>query len=92
MIKIDKENVEIVGNGPLVLAELSTLVHSLHYGFFIGEVKIPPEKSREMIQKAVEKGFLSDDEIAAEAEKAKKECLVDILDKLKDLLTGKDDE
>ena len=92
MIKIDMNNVEIVGNVPIVLAELSTLVHSLHYGFFTGEVKIPPEKSRKMIQKTVEKGFLSDDEIAVQAEKAKKECLVDILDKLKDLLTGKEDE
>lgn len=92
MIRIDKENVEIVGNGPFVLAELATLVHSLHYGFFVKEVGIKPEHSRKMIQKAVEKGFLSDDEAAAEAERAKKECLIDILDNLKDILSGKDDK
>lgn len=88
MIKCVNGNVDMHGNGPSLLADFATIVHSLHYGVFIDDKGFSPEKSRELILKAVEKGFKDDKEIEDEA----KECLLDVLDKIKELLTGKDDE
>lgn len=88
MIKHENGNVELKGTGPILLADLATIVRALHYGVFIDDKGFSPEKSRELILKAVEKGFKDDKEIEDEA----KECLLDVLDKIKELLTGKDDE
>lgn len=95
MLKVDKGCIEIRGNVPDVLANLSTLVHNLYHDCFIGSAEISPEESRKMIMDAVELGFLSDEEAAAKAKESKdraKDDLLRMLDKLADILKGKDDE
>lgn len=95
MIKTDKGCIEIKGNVPDVLADLSTIVHNLYHNCLIGGAEISPEESRKMIMEAVGCGFMSDEEAAENAKESKeraKEDLLRVLDKLADILKGKDDE
>ena len=71
MIKVNKGNVEISGNGLQIMSEFSTLVHS------ILEMKvesgIPEEIAKEMLRHDFETGLKSKEEIHEEAEKIKSE-------------------
>lgn len=91
MIKVDKGNVACVGDLALILAELQTLVHSLHHHAFISNADIPAEKSREMILKAVENGLANEEQTERECKK-ENDRLSEVLDALARILTGKDDE
>lgn len=92
MIKCDKGNVSIEGTRPLVLAELSTLVHSLHHGVFTGDQGLPAEVSRKLILEAVEDGFKTEEEAKQKAIGMTKELLSEVLNSLQKILNGKDDE
>lgn len=91
MIKCEKGHVEIVGFGLEVLSELSRLVHDLHFEVFVENGGLSTEASRKAILDAVEKGFKTDEELETEAA-SKKKRLVEVLDMLKEILTGKDEE
>ena len=67
MIKCDKGNVCISGSKTMVLAELSTLVHSMCYGVLIGDREMNPADARSEILDAVEYGFMTEDEAKAKA-------------------------
>ena len=88
MIQIKNGNVEMKGNGPELMADLSTIVHHLHFDVLIDDKGFSPEKSRKMILEAVEMAFMDDAEIEDKAKKA----LLTVLDMFKEFLTGKDEE
>jgi len=88
MIKVDKGHVVVTGPRPLVLAELSTFVHALPYDVFIDKHNMAPEESKKLIMEAVENGFQTE----KDAEDKAKEIVLGVLDKLKELIEGKDDE
>ena len=89
MIKCDKGNVVIQGSASLVFAELSTLVHSLHYDVLTGHSEMAPEESREKILKAVEDGFMSDEELKKQTQENVGEVFGKLMEALKDILQGK---
>lgn len=98
MIKADKGNVAIKGMGSELLAELSTLVHALYNDVLKGDMEFSDEEARDTINKAVEKGFKTTEELMSEA-KAKAVVLEgsmpEVLNQLKAILEeieGKDDE
>ena len=88
MIKCENGLVKMQGDPRLLMADLATTIHAMHHDLFIEKHHIDPEQSREMIIRAVEKGFSTEDEIENEL----KETLLEVLDKLKELIEGKDDE
>lgn len=88
MIKCDKGNVEIHGTGANMLAELTTLVHALYYDVLIKDCDIPQEEAQKLILDAVQLGFKTHEQVKGEAAAR----IVEMLDKLKDILTRKDDE
>lgn len=88
MIKVDKGNIEISGNLPLIMAELTTLVHVMHHDTFTRKLNMTPEESKELIMEAFQKGFLTEDEVKEDT----KEHLLNLLDKIKELIVGKGDE
>ena len=92
MIKCDKGKVKIEGTGYLILSELSTLVHELHYGVFVEKCGATPEESKEDILEAVERGFKTDEEMRECAKDTLKDVLTDLSDLLNNILSGKDDE
>lgn len=92
MIKCDKRNVEFCGKKSLILPELSTLVHALHFNVFIEKDGMTAEESRKTILDAVKIGFLSDSEAKDKLCGEMKDEILKALDELKELLSGKDDE
>jgi len=88
MIKCENGLVKMQGDPRLLMADLTTTVHAMHYDVFIEKHNFDPEHSREMIIRAVEQGFSTEEEIENEL----KESLLELLDKLKELIEGKDDK
>lgn len=67
MIKIERKHIEISGSYPIVMADVSTLVHHLYHNLCIENMGMNPEKAKEDILHAVNNGFMSKDEIHAKA-------------------------
>lgn len=86
MISVDKGRVEVCGRTDVLLAELSGLI------FAFREKNVAPD---ELIRSAIEKGFLSAEEIHARAgEIIKKMSSTELLENLKDYMEyagGKND-
>ena len=91
MINCNSGVVQIRGKKNDVLADLSTAIHVLHFEVFVGDGKIPPEKSREMIMDAVEYAFKTEDELSNKQDELKNDVLK-TLDELRSILLGKDEE
>lgn len=95
MIKVDKGEVTIVGQHPLVLAELTTLVHTLYHHIFTEQGGISPEKAKEQINHAVELGFMTKEQTNEKACEMILQSLTGVLDALMAGINkkhGKDDE
>ena len=71
MIKVNKGNVQISGNGLQISDEFSMLVHSLLKMKM--ESGTPEEIAKDMLRHAFETGLKSEEEIHEEAEKIKSE-------------------
>lgn len=85
MIKVDKGNVAVIGNHPIVMAELSTLVHELFYDVLIEHGGMSPEEAKKEITDAVEIGFMTDEQAKAKAAEQFEEVgktVADVLSKL----------
>lgn len=97
MIKCEKGNVNLTGSLPDMLAEHSEIVAGL-YDLMIDDAGLSPEVAKDLLHKAMEKGIeaVEADSEAAEkaaAEKAAaKDLIIEMLDRLKEMLTGKDEE
>lgn len=76
MLKVDKENVEAKGSKPLIRAELSMLIYSLHTEGML---------SKEEIEKNVKDGLRAKEEITELAEKRKAELESEIKELLNKL-------
>lgn len=92
MIKINKGTSEIAGTYPILMAEFSTLVRTLHDKILIENMGKTPEKAREEILRAVDIGLQDFEESRAEAIEKLHEHPELILDILKELFAGKGDE
>ena len=92
MIKCDNGNIEITGMKSEILADLSTMVHVLHFNVFIENRGMTAEESRKMILDSVEIGFLSESEAKEKLCGGVKDNILKVLDELKELLSRKDDE
>ena len=66
MIQVEEKNVCVKGNGVMVMTELSMIIHTL-----INELDIP----KVLVDKAVEIGSKSDEEIAKETIKAERDFI-----------------
>ena len=95
MIKVDKGEVTIIGQHPLVLAEITTLVHTLYHHIFTEQGRISPEEAKAQITRAVEMGFMTKEQTNEKACEMIFQSLTGILDALRKGITkanGKDDE
>lgn len=92
MIKCDKGNVCISGSNAMVLAELSTIVHSMYYSALIGEREMNPADAKAEILDAVNYGFMTDDEAKSKARDMCRERLSDLVGSMFKLLEGLGDD
>lgn len=95
MIKIDKGIVQICGDLKDILADISTIVHNLHYECLVDKANIPQEESRKMIMNAVELGLKKREDVEKEVKESKermKSEALKALDELRSILLGKDEE
>ena len=95
MIKVDKGSVEIHGQRPLVMAELTTLVHALYHNILTEHDGMSPEEAKAQINRAIENGFMTDEQAKEKAKELIGKSITAILDALMDGITkehGKDDE
>ena len=92
MIKIDNGTIEITGAFPVIMANLSTLVHHLYHSILTKNAGMSPEEAKETILSAVEDGFMSKDEVHAMALEALAELTSDpetLMNMLKDVFSKK---
>ena len=88
MIVSDKGIVRIEGNEVVVQAELSSIIYSLNKSL---AKKYGAQRSKEIITQAVDKGFLSAEEIAKEA-MASAKMLDDFAEQVVKQILGMDGE
>lgn len=88
MIKCDAGKVELQGNEQLLLVDLATIVHSMLHDYLIKTKGHDPREARETILRVVDKGFKTEKELEHEA----KELVLELLGKIREFLTGKDEE
>lgn len=97
MIKCEKGSVELQGNLPKLLSESSTIVSAM-YDTMINNLGFPSKAAKDLLQKAMVKGIEAVEADSEAAEKAAaeketvKERIIEVLDMLKEILTGKDEE
>lgn len=95
MIKVDKGQVTIIGQHPIVMAEFTTLVHEMYHSILTEHGGMTPEEAKEQINRAVELGFMTDEQAKEKAKELISQSITEILDALMAGITkihGKDDE
>lgn len=95
MIKVDKSNVTVIGQHPIVMAELTTLVHEMYHTILTEHGGMTPEEAKAQINRAIENGFMTDEQAKEKAKELIGKSITAILDALMDGITkehGKDDE
>lgn len=95
MIKVDKGNVTVIGKHPIVMAELTTLVHEMYHSILTEHGGMTPEEAKEQINNAVELGFMTDEQAKEKAKELIGKSIAGILYALMNAITethGKDDE
>ena len=95
MIKVDKGMVSISGAHPLVMAELSTLVHELYFNVLPNHMNMTPDEAKKEISRAVEMGFNTEEQAADIAKEIIGKSIAELVNALVDSITkqnGKDDE
>ena len=91
MIRCNNGDVLVEGSMPVLLSDLSTIVHAMHYDVCNAE-GMSYSESRERILKAVELGFKTEEECKHEAVRLTKELLEKVLCDLTKILDGEDDK
>ena len=95
MIKVDKGIVSVVGPHPIVMAELSTLVHEMYFGVLIKNAGMSPEEAKAEINHAVEMGFMTEEKAEEVANEIARKALTAFINALMSGSTkqhGKDEE
>lgn len=83
MIKSNKGNVKIIGNGAEMLADFTTIAKSV--GDCMMKVGVSKEFARFELKKCVERAFMSNEEL-------REDMINDLIDTLTDLLEEESDE
>ena len=97
MIKCEKGRVDLQENLPKLLAESSSIVAAM-YDAMINNLGLSSKLAKDLLHEVMEKGIEEVELDPVDAEKASaeketvKESLIEVLDMLKEMLTGKDDE
>lgn len=81
MIKSKEGTIEFYGSVAEILADLSSIVHTLYFNVMIGKNGAKPEYARAKIMDAFEHGFCTKEELDIEIE-----CLHDSIEKIIDAL------
>ena len=93
MIKVENGKVGISGTHPEVMAELSTLVHELYFNVLPKHRNMTPDEAKAAINRAVEMGFCTEEQMCSKAVESFIETLLGALEKAaKNINHGKDDE